>query len=461
GLGWRLARLRRRRPGGLSAGWPPLPAHGFRRRAGPAPSGPAPGRRHPAGRVAEPGRAFGAPGRAPQPPGLAGGRGLPGRPAPAPGRPQPLPMSQPEVIVGLSGGVDSSVAALLLKRQGLAVAGLFMQNWDDDEDSGCRAEEDRRDALRVAGLLDIPFFVRNFAREYWSGVFEHFLAEYRAGRTPNPDVLCNREIKFRTFLDEARVLGAGRIATGHYARVDRHQGRLRLLRGADPGKDQSYFLHQLGQAQLAATLFPIGHLDKAEVRRLAAETGLPTAGKKDSTGICFIGERDFREFLSRWLPARPGDIRYVRGQVIGEHAGAWYYALGQRGGLGLGGLRGRAQAPWYVVGKDVGKNIVYVDQGGDSPWLMSRRAWTGPAHWVAGPPPAERFACTAKTRYRQADQAGEVRLDDDGRLSVGFASAQRAVTPGQSLVLYRGEECLGGAVIAGTDAPEPGIAGTP
>ncbi|HLS83551.1 MAG TPA: tRNA 2-thiouridine(34) synthase MnmA [Arenimonas sp.] len=370
-------------------------------------------------------------------------------------------MSQPEVIVGLSGGVDSSVAALLLKRQGLAVAGLFMQNWDDDEDSGCRAEEDRRDALRVAGLLGIPFFVRNFAREYWSGVFEHFLAEYRAGRTPNPDVLCNREIKFRTFLDEARALGAGRIATGHYARVDRHQGRWRLLRGADPGKDQSYFLHQLGQAQLAATLFPIGHLDKAEVRRLAAETGLPTAGKKDSTGICFIGERDFREFLSRWLPARPGDIRDVRGQVIGEHAGAWYYTLGQRGGLGLGGLRGRAQAPWYVVGKDVGKNIVYVDQGGDSPWLMSRRAWTGPAHWVAGPPPADRFACTAKTRYRQADQACEVRLDDDGRLSVAFASAQRAVTPGQSLVLYRGEECLGGAVIAGTDAPEPGIAGTP
>ena len=370
-------------------------------------------------------------------------------------------MSRPEVIVGLSGGVDSSVAALLLKRQGVALAGLFMQNWDDDDDSGCRAEEDRRDALRVAGLLGIPFFARNFAKEYWAGVFEHFLAEYRAGRTPNPDVLCNREIKFRTFLDEARALGAGRIATGHYARVDCLDGRWRLLRGVDAGKDQSYFLHQLGQEQLAATLFPIGHLPKAEVRRLAAEAGLPTAAKKDSTGICFIGERDFREFLSRWIPAQPGEIRDVRGQVLGEHAGCWYYTLGQRGGLGLGGLRGRPQAPWYVVGKDVARNIVYVDQGEDSPWLMSRRAWTEPAHWVAGVPPGETFTCTAKTRYRQPDQDCQVRLDADGRLSVAFASPQRAVTPGQSLVLYRGEECLGGAVIAGTDAPEPGTAGSP
>ncbi len=365
-------------------------------------------------------------------------------------------MSRLDAIVGLSGGVDSSVAALLLQRQGLAIAGLFMQNWDEDEAGDCRAEDDRRDALGIAGRLGIPFHARNFAREYWAGVFEHFIAEYRAGRTPNPDVLCNREIKFKTFLDEARALGADRIATGHYARIDQAGGRWRLLRGADAGKDQSYFLHQLGQDQLAATLFPIGHLPKAEVRRLAAEAGLPTAAKKDSTGICFIGERDFRDFLSRYLPARAGEIRDPAGVVLGEHAGCWYYTLGQREGLQLGGVRGRPAAPWYVVGKDVHRNIVYADQGADSPYLRSTRVDTEAAHWIAGQPPAATFACTAKTRYRQEDAPCEVRVDADGRLSVAFASPQRAVTPGQSLVLYRGEECLGGAVIAGTDAPQPG-----
>ena len=363
-------------------------------------------------------------------------------------------MSQPEVIVGLSGGVDSSVAALLLKRQGLAVAGLFMQNWDDDEDSGCRAEEDRRDALRVAGLLGIPFFVRNFAREYWSGVFEHFLAEYRAGRTPNPDVLCNREIKFRTFLDEARALGAGRIATGHYARVDRHQGRWRLLRGADPGKDQSYFLHQLGQAQLAHTLFPLGDMPKPEVRRIARETGLPTADKKDSTGICFIGERDFRSFLAQYLPAREGEIQTPDGRVLGRHPGVFYFTLGQREGLQLGGVRGFDAAPWYVVGKDVAHNVLVVDQGSDSPYLMSTRLWSEPAHWIDGAPPAARFECMAQTRYRQPEEPCQVSIDESsGALEVVFARPQRAVTPGQSVVLYDGDVCLGGAVIAATDAP--------
>ncbi len=368
-------------------------------------------------------------------------------------------MNRLDAIVGLSGGVDSSVAALLLQRQGLALAGLFMQNWEenpDDPTGDCRADDDRRDALALAGRLGIAFHARNFAREYWAGVFEHFVSEYRAGRTPNPDVLCNREIKFKTFLDEARALGAGRIATGHYARIDQAGGRWRLLRGVDAGKDQSYFLHQLGQAQLAATLFPIGHLPKAEVRRLAAEAGLGTARKKDSTGICFIGERDFRAFLGRYIPARPGELRDPRGQRLGEHAGCWYYTLGQREGLALGGVRGRAAAPWYVVGKDVARNILYVDQGADSPWLLSTRLRTETAHWIAGAPPSTRFECTAKTRYRQSDAACEVRVDADGGVSVAFASPQRAVTPGQSLVLYRGEECLGGAVIAATDAPLPG-----
>jgi tRNA-specific 2-thiouridylase len=362
-------------------------------------------------------------------------------------------MSRARVIVGLSGGVDSSVAALLLQRQGESIAGLFMQNWDEEGDSDCRAEDDRRDALGIAGRLGIPFHARNFARAYWAGVFEHFIAEYRAGRTPNPDVLCNREIKFKTFLDEARALGAEAIATGHYARVAQRDGRWQLQRGVDEGKDQSYFLHQLGQEQLARTLFPIGHLPKAEVRRLAAEAKLPTAAKKDSTGICFIGERDFREFLGRYLPAQPGEIRSVDGALVGQHAGVWYYTLGQREGLQIGGVRGRAAAPWFVVGKDVARNILHVDQGGDSPFLMSNRLWTETAHWVAGVPPAAAFACTAKTRYRQPDQDCEVTLDAQGRLSVAFASPQRAVTPGQSLVLYRGDECLGGAVIAATDAP--------
>ncbi|WP_407351583.1 tRNA 2-thiouridine(34) synthase MnmA [Luteimonas sp. R10] len=362
-------------------------------------------------------------------------------------------MKAPRTIVGMSGGVDSSVAALLLREAGEPVAGLFMQNWADDGSGDCRAADDRRDAVAVCGRLGIPIHFRDFSAEYWQEVFEHFLAEYAAGRTPNPDVLCNREVKFKHFLDAARELGAERIATGHYARIDGDSGDWRLLRARDRDKDQSYFLHQLGQSQLAATAFPLGELPKRDVRAIARDAGLPTAAKKDSTGICFIGERDFRSFLARYLPARPGEIHTPDGRVVGEHPGVFYFTLGQREGLQLGGVRGFAPAPWYVVGKDVPRNVLVVDQQRDSRWLMSTTTRTEAAHWIAGAPPARRFACTAQTRYRQQDQACEVAVAADGSLEVVFAQPQRAVTPGQSLVLYRGDICLGGAVIAATDTP--------
>ena len=362
-------------------------------------------------------------------------------------------MSAPRVVVGVSGGVDSSVAALLLRDAGERLAGLCMQNWADDGSGDCRAEDDRRDAVAVCGRLGIPLHFRDFSREYWDGVFAHFLAEYAAGRTPNPDVLCNREVKFKHFLDAALELGAERIATGHYARIERGPAGVRLLRARDTGKDQSYFLHQLGQVQLQATLFPLGDLHKDEVRRIAREAALPTHAKKDSTGICFIGERDFREFLSRYLPARTGEIRDPQGRVLGEHPGVFYFTLGQREGLQIGGVRGRDAAPWYVVGKDVAGNVLVVDQGSDSRFLMSRTLRSEPAHWIAGAPPARRFDCTAQTRYRQREEPCEVTVRDDGSLEVRFALPQRAVTPGQSLVLYSDAECLGGAVILSTDAP--------
>jgi len=357
-------------------------------------------------------------------------------------------------IVGMSGGVDSSVAALRLRDAGEPIAGLFMQNWADDGSGDCRAEDDRRDAVAVSGRLGLPIHFRDFSGEYWAGVFEHFLAEYAAGRTPNPDVLCNREIKFKHFLDAARELGAEFIATGHYARVDKAGAEFRLLRALDRSKDQSYFLHQLGQAQLSATRFPLGDLLKRDVREMARAAQLPTAAKKDSTGICFIGERDFREFLSRYLPAREGEIRTPAGQVVGRHPGVFYFTLGQREGLNIGGVRGFEPAPWYVVGKDVATNVLYVDQGSDSPWLHSQTLWSETAHWIAGQPPAARFVCSAQTRYRQPDQDCEVSVREDGSVEVRFAQSQRAVTPGQSLVLYDGEVCLGGAVIAATDAPD-------
>ncbi len=365
-------------------------------------------------------------------------------------------MSAGRIVVGMSGGVDSSVAAMLLRDQGAQVIGLFMQNWTEAEGGDCRAEDDRRDAVAVSGVLGLPIKFRDFSREYWDGVFTHFLAEYASGRTPNPDVLCNREIKFKHFLDAALELGADAIATGHYARVDCMDGVYRLLRARDLGKDQSYFLHQLGQVQLATTRFPLGELHKDEVRRIAKDAGLPTSAKKDSTGICFIGDRDFREFLSQYLPAKPGEIRDPQGVRIGEHPGVFFFTLGQREGLHIGGVRGRDDAPWYVVGKDIGSNILYVDQGHDSPWLQATTLRSERAHWIAGAAPAGAFSCTAQTRYRQADEACDVQVLDDGSLQVQFACPQRAVTPGQSLVLYDGDVCLGGAVILSTDAPVAG-----
>jgi len=366
-------------------------------------------------------------------------------------------MSAPGIIVGLSGGVDSSVAALLLQQraqrgEGPEVAGLFMRNWAEDDSGECRAEDDRRDAVKLAGTLGLPIHFRDFSSEYWNGVFEHFIAEYAAGRTPNPDVLCNREIKFAHFLDAARELGAARIATGHYARITRKDGRWQLCRARDRNKDQSYFLHQLGQAQLAASEFPLGELHKPQVRELAREAGLPTAEKKDSTGICFIGERNFRAFLARWLPAQPGPIKTPDGRTLGEHPGVFYFTLGQRGGLNLGGVRGFKAEPWYVIGKDVINNVLYVDQGHDSLWLDSRTLWSQPMHWIAGAPPSARFHCFAQTRYRQPEEPCEVTVEDSAGVHIHFERPQRAVTPGQSVVLYQGDVCLGGAVIERTDA---------
>ena len=362
-----------------------------------------------------------------------------------------------KVMLGISGGVDSSVAGLLLQRAGHAVEGLFMQNWEEDDRSApCTADVDRKDAVTVCGQLGIPFHARNFSTEYWEGVFSHFLDEYRAGRTPNPDVACNREIKFKTFLDTARELGAEKIATGHYAQVGERDGSYQLLRAVDTAKDQTYFLHTLGQQQLAATLFPVGGLEKTQVRALARQSRLSTSAKKDSTGICFIGERDFRSFLARYIPAQPGDMRTPAGARVGTHQGAMYYTLGQRSGLGIGGRHDASGAAWYVVGKDVAANVLMVAQGGENCWLQSRRLRAEPPSWVAGSAPADQFRCTARTRYRQDDQSCTVELVGNG-IEVRFDEPQRAVTPGQSVVLYAGAVCLGGAVIAATDAAFGGL----
>ena len=372
-------------------------------------------------------------------------------------------MNNDPVIVGISGGVDSSVAALQLVRSGRPVAGLFMKNWEEDDSQECPAEADAADAQAVCDQLGIALHTRNFAAEYWDGVFEHFLAEHRAGRTPNPDVLCNREIKFTTFLEHARDLGCERIATGHYARIERGpDGDWRLLRALDGNKDQSYFLHALDQAQLAATEFPLGELTKPQVRQLAADAGLPTATKKDSTGICFIGERDFRGFLARYLPETPGTLRSVDGRVLGEHLGSHFFTLGQRQGLGIGGRADGNGQPWFVVGKDLADNIVWVDQG-DSPLLYSQVLQAVQVHWIAGREPAGLrhgtgpMRCAAKVRYRQPDQACTVAPLADGHCQIRFDQPQRAVTPGQSVVFYDGDICLGGGIIDRTDAAFGGL----
>jgi tRNA-specific 2-thiouridylase len=352
------------------------------------------------------------------------------------------------IVVGMSGGVDSSVAALLLRRQGHDVVGLFMKNWeDDDDDEHCSTRQDLIDAASVADVIGIELEAVNFAAEYKDRVFSDFLREYSSGRTPNPDVLCNAEIKFKAFLDHALALGANRIATGHYAGIREAGGRLELLKGADPAKDQSYFLHRLTQAQLARVVFPLAGLRKAEVRRIAREAGLPVHAKKDSTGICFIGERPFREFLNRYLPHAPGPMRTPEGRVVGSHIGLAFYTIGQRSGLGIGGTRGGDGAPWYVAGKDLARNELIVVQGHDHPRLLSRALSAADLAWVSGEPPDAGLAYGGKTRYRQADAACRLaRLDAEG-CSVEFDDPQWAVTPGQSVVLYRGEVCLGGGVI--------------
>ena len=352
-----------------------------------------------------------------------------------------------KIVVGLSGGVDSAVAALLLKRAGHDVVGLFMKNWEDDDDEKhCSTREDLIDAVSVAEKLGIDIEAVNFAAEYRERVFASFLAEYRAGRTPNPDVMCNAEIKFKAFLDHALALGAERIATGHYARVEARGDRFVLMKGADPAKDQSYFLHRLTQAQLARTLFPVGHLLKTEVRRIAREAGLPNHAKRDSTGICFIGERPFREFLSRYLPREPGPIATPEGERVGEHQGLMYYTIGQRQGLGIGGRRESAGDPWYVAAKALETNTLVVVQGHDHELLLKKRLAAADASWVEGVAPTP-GAFAAKTRYRQADSACDLTPSGASAFELEFAAPQWAVTPGQSAVLYRGEVCLGGGII--------------
>ena len=351
------------------------------------------------------------------------------------------------VIVGMSGGVDSSVSALLLLQQGYQVEGLFMKNWEEDDGTEyCTAREDLADAQAVCDRIGIPLHTANFAAEYWDNVFEHFLAEYQAGRTPNPDILCNREIKFKAFLDYALMLGADLIATGHYVRRRDRDGRSELLKGLDGNKDQSYFLHAVGGEQIAKTLFPVGELEKPEVRAIAEMHGLATAKKKDSTGICFIGERRFSDFLKQYLPAQPGDIETTSGHVIGRHHGLMYHTIGQRQGLGIGGMKDAGDDPWYVLDKDLSRNVLVVGQGNDHPWLFSGALHASQIYWVN---PVELDAprrLTAKVRYRQADQPCELRRDGDG-YRVVFEQPQRAVTPGQSVVFYDGEVCLGGGVI--------------
>jgi len=352
----------------------------------------------------------------------------------------------------MSGGVDSSVAAWLLKQQGCQVVGLFMKNWeDDDQEEYCPARQDWIDAASAADVIGIDIEAVNFAAEYRERVFAEFLREYSAGRTPNPDVLCNAEIKFKAFLDHAMALGAQRIATGHYARIRTLDGRCELLRAVDGTKDQSYFLHRLNQRQLARTLFPLGALRKTEVRALARRIGLPNAAKRDSTGICFIGERPFRAFLARYLPARPGPIRCPDGRVLGEHVGLAFYTLGQRKGIGIGGRQDGSGEPWFVAHKALEANTLWVVQGHVHPWLLSSRVAAIAPSWI-GPTPAAGQRLSARTRYRQADAACSVAAADAQGLELAFEQPQWAVTPGQSAVLYDGEVCLGGAIIeaAGT-----------
>ena len=362
------------------------------------------------------------------------------------------------VIVGMSGGVDSSVSALLLLEQGYQVEGLFMKNWEEDDGTEyCTAMTDLADAQAVCDRIGIKLHTANFAAEYWDNVFEHFLAEYKAGRTPNPDILCNREIKFKAFLDYALSLGADLIATGHYVRRRDVDGRSEVLKGLDPNKDQSYFLHAVGGEQIGRTLFPVGELEKPQVRAIAEKYDLATAKKKDSTGICFIGERRFSDFLKQYLPAQPGDIETTEGQVIGRHVGLMYHTIGQRQGLGIGGMKNAGDEPWYVLHKDLVRNVLIVGQGNDHPWLFSRALLASDIYWVNPVDLSSPRRLTAKVRYRQADQACTLEKTEHGYRAL-FDEPQRAVTPGQSVVFYDGEVCLGGGVI---EVAEPCAEGAP
>ncbi|HZG72261.1 MAG TPA: tRNA 2-thiouridine(34) synthase MnmA [Chondromyces sp.] len=348
------------------------------------------------------------------------------------------------VVVGMSGGVDSSVAALLLKEQGYDVIGIFMKNWDDTDENGvCTATEDYNDVIRVCNQIGIPYYAVNFEKQYWDKVFTYFLDEYKAGRTPNPDVMCNKEIKFKAFLEHAMNLGADYLATGHYARVEQRDGEVKMLRGVDENKDQTYFLNQLQQHQLEKVMFPLGDIEKKEVREIAKKAGLATAAKKDSTGICFIGERNFKEFLSNYLPAQPGKMVTMDGEVKGTHDGLMYYTIGQRHGLGIGG----SGDPWFVIGKDLEKNELYVGQGFDNPLLYSDSISAVNMSWVSDKEQPKTIKCTAKFRYRQPDNKVTVEMLEDGNAKVIFDEPIRAVTPGQAVVFYDGEVCLGGGTI--------------
>ena len=348
------------------------------------------------------------------------------------------------VVVGMSGGVDSSVAALLLKQQGYDVIGIFMKNWDDTDDTGfCTATEDYNDVIRVCNQIGIPYYGVNFEKQYWDKVFTYFLEEYKAGRTPNPDVMCNKEIKFKAFLEHAVNLGADYLATGHYAQVEYRDGEYKMLRGKDENKDQTYFLNQLNQEQLSKVMFPIGNLDKPRVREIAKEANLATATKKDSTGICFIGERNFKEFLGQYLPAQPGNMETMDGEVKGKHEGLMYHTIGQRHGLGIGG----SGEPWFAIGKDLKRNILYVGQGFHHEKLYSESIIADNVSWVSNREKPGEFTCTAKFRYRQEDHKVTVQLMDDHKVKVIFDEPIRAVTPGQAVVFYNGDECLGGGTI--------------
>ncbi len=361
----------------------------------------------------------------------------------------------PKIVVGMSGGVDSAVAAMLLKEQGYDVQCIFMKNWEDEADNpACSSEADYVDALQAAEVLDLPLHSVNFSKEYWENVFTYFLDEYRAGRTPNPDVLCNREIKFKVFLDYALKLGADKIATGHYARVRENGNSVQLLKGKDTGKDQSYFLYLLTQKALQKVLFPLGDLTKPEVRALAQKAGLPNAKKKDSTGICFIGERKFSEFLATYIPAKPGDIVDMDGKIFGHHNGLMFYTLGQRQGLGIGGKKGAPELPWYVAEKRLDKNELVVVQGQKNPALYSTGLAANQVHWIEGSPPKIDQEYTAKVRYRQSDQTCRIIKQNESGIEIEFAEPQFAVAPGQSVVLYRDDVCLGGAIIEKAATPQ-------